>query len=162
MMECGAANNSCRFERAGKGFSLLLSSFKFCVQVKENMFLTRSCANVYLRDCKTANSIEFCYCTQDLCNFLGPFGDNEEGDSPGEGKIVLLSKEIILAIVFLEGFEGSGLETTTVGKPTSLNPNRNVTYVTTIELPKSLCSICQFSDLLLTLSTLLLMYLFIP
>lgn len=118
--------------------------------MKTNKFLNRSCAGGYLSDCKEANNIEFCYCTQDLCNFLTPFGDNEEGD----GKTICSTlTQFIIAIFFLEIFEGSGLETSTTSKVTSTIENL---------LPKSLCSICQFSNVLLSLSALFLMYLFIP
>lgn len=68
--------------------------------MKTNKFLNRSCASWYLSDCKEANNVEFCYCTQDLCNFLTPFGDNEEGDSLGEGKTVCFIDCIIAFFSF--------------------------------------------------------------
>ncbi|ERL84360.1 uncharacterized protein LOC125505428 [Dendroctonus ponderosae] len=62
--DCGADGKSCRLTR----------------EVSENRILSRSCEAIELNDCKTANSIEFCYCTKDLCNSMSPPDDEEDDE----------------------------------------------------------------------------------
>ncbi|XP_066256111.1 uncharacterized protein [Euwallacea similis] len=61
--ECGTGSKSCRLAR----------------KVSENVILSRSCEQIPLNDCKVANSIEYCFCTKDLCNKINTL-DDEEGD----------------------------------------------------------------------------------
>lgn len=47
--ECPPETHSCSIQQSGN-------------------IVTRSCENIQLDDCKTANNIEYCYCSRDLCN----------------------------------------------------------------------------------------------
>ncbi|XP_066147774.1 uncharacterized protein [Euwallacea fornicatus] len=60
--ECETNSKSCRLAR----------------KVNENVILSRSCEQIPLNDCKVANSIEYCFCTKDLCNKINTLDD--EGD----------------------------------------------------------------------------------
>ncbi|KAL1516713.1 hypothetical protein ABEB36_000589 [Hypothenemus hampei] len=62
--ECPEDTKSCRLTR----------------KPNDNLILSRTCESIKLDDCKTANSIEFCYCTKDLCNAINPLNDDEDDD----------------------------------------------------------------------------------
>lgn len=51
--------------------------------VKDDTILSRTCERIGLDDCKTANFIEYCYCTKDLCN-ENHGGIDDEGFDDGD------------------------------------------------------------------------------
>ncbi|KAK9890358.1 hypothetical protein WA026_010453 [Henosepilachna vigintioctopunctata] len=51
----------------------------------------RTCEDLHMNDCQKANSIEYCYCTKDLCNgvsiFFTPSDDEDELEGSGSTTI---------------------------------------------------------------------------
>ncbi|XP_050312058.1 uncharacterized protein LOC126747442 [Anthonomus grandis grandis] len=68
--ECGDGFRSCRLSQ----------------KADDATVLSRSCETIRLHDCKMANSVEFCYCTTDLCNSfnLDIRPEDDEIDPVGE------------------------------------------------------------------------------
>ncbi|XP_076264735.1 uncharacterized protein LOC143198955 [Rhynchophorus ferrugineus] len=57
-------------------------SCKTTRKVSDNGILSRSCESLDIEDCKTANSVEYCFCRRDFCNHISP--SDEEDENPGD------------------------------------------------------------------------------
>ncbi|KAG4069685.1 hypothetical protein HA402_014708 [Bradysia odoriphaga] len=44
------------------------SNYVGCITHSDGIDVTRTCEQLAINDCQTANGVEYCYCTEDLCN----------------------------------------------------------------------------------------------
>lgn len=83
-----SANYGCLTQIQGKTFHSLFHFYQTHL-VYNNIFLfvpgkkmTKTCSDIDIEDCKTANKVKYCYCKGDLCNrereSLEEIGDDED------------------------------------------------------------------------------------
>ncbi|CAH1377589.1 hypothetical protein MTP99_018989 [Tenebrio molitor] len=89
---CGSnANISCdKFDPTNKSFIKDCPSAKACSIQTHGNEVERSCEDRKLRDCQTANNIQYCYCYENLCNGKTiSFTDDEDLTEEGSGTTVI-------------------------------------------------------------------------
>ncbi|EFA11277.2 uncharacterized protein LOC103314647 isoform X1 [Tribolium castaneum] len=89
---CGPkANISCdKFDPTDKTFIKECPSAQACSIQTHGNLVERSCEEIGIRDCKTANNVQYCFCSENLCNGKTiNFTDDEDLNDEGSGVSVI-------------------------------------------------------------------------